>query len=283
MTIIEVDSINVQPLTVDEIQIFAGQRYSFVLNTNQPIGNYWIRSKPNLGATTFDGGLNSAILRYWGAPNADPTTTSTVSNPLIETNLHPLVASPAPGIATPGAADVNIALNIGFDFPSLHFLVNGAPFIPPTDPVLLQILGGAHTPQDLLPAGSVYVLPPNKVIELSFPMTAAAVGAPHPIHLHGHAFHVVRSAGSTAYNFLNSVERDVVSAGSPGDNVTIRFTTDNPGPWIMHCHIDWHLEAGLSVVFAEDVASISTSTQPPAWDQLCPTYNALPPQTFPPP
>jgi iron transport multicopper oxidase len=33
-----------------------------------------------------------------------------------------------------------------------------------------------------------------------------------------------------------------VSIGAPGDNVTIRFQTDNPGPWFLHCHIDWHLE-----------------------------------------
>ena len=31
MTIIEVEGTNVQPLVVDEIQIFAGQRYSFVV------------------------------------------------------------------------------------------------------------------------------------------------------------------------------------------------------------------------------------------------------------
>ena len=30
------------------------------------------------------------------------------------------------------------------------------------------------------------------------------------------------------------VRRDVVSTGVAGDNVTIRFTTDNPGPWFLH-------------------------------------------------
>ena len=33
MTIIEVEGTNVQPLEVDQIQIFAGQRYSFVVST----------------------------------------------------------------------------------------------------------------------------------------------------------------------------------------------------------------------------------------------------------
>jgi iron transport multicopper oxidase len=40
MNIIEVDGIEHVPNQVDSIQIFAGQRYSFVLTANQPVGNY---------------------------------------------------------------------------------------------------------------------------------------------------------------------------------------------------------------------------------------------------
>ncbi|KAF8999336.1 yellow laccase [Cyathus striatus] len=278
LQVIEVDGVSVQPVTVDSIQIFAGQRYSFVLNPNQRIGNYWIRSQPNIGPQGFDGGINSAILRYIGAPNQDPTTNQTTStNPLLETSLHPLSNPGAPGTPVQGGADVALNLNVAFSFTDLKFTVNGATFNPPSVPVLLQILSGAQTAQDLLPPGSVYVLPPNKVIELSFP--GGAVGSPHPIHLHGHTFDVVRSAGSSTYNYVNPVRRDVVSIGNAGDNVTIRFVTDNAGPWILHCHIDWHLEIGLAVVFAEDVATISQGNPPDAWDQLCPTYDALPPGT----
>ena len=163
------DAVNVQPLVVDSIQIFAGQRYSFILNTDQPVSNYWVRALPNVGPQGFAGGVNSAILRYWKAPAADPTTASSLTNPMVETNLHPLSNPGAPGVPTPGAADVNLSLNITFDFTALRFSVNGVSFTPPTVPVLLQILSGARTAQDLLPAGSVYVLPPNKVIEISWP------------------------------------------------------------------------------------------------------------------
>ncbi len=46
---------------------------------------------------------------------------------------------------------------------------------------------------------------------------------------------MVRSAGSTDYNYVNPVRRDVVNTGTEtSDNVTIRFETNNPGPWIMH-------------------------------------------------
>jgi len=45
---------------------------------------------------------------------------------------------------------------------------------------------------------------------------------------------VVRTAGSSTYNYANPVRRDVISIGLAGDNVTFRFTTDNAGPWFLH-------------------------------------------------
>jgi iron transport multicopper oxidase len=86
--------------------------------------------------------------------------------------------------------------------------------------------------------------------------------------LHGHTFSVIKSAGQTTPNFVNPPRRDVVSAGSASDNVTIRFVTDNAGPWFLHCHIDWHLEAGLAVVFGEayeDVAASNPVTSEFTW------------------
>ncbi|KAH9968472.1 Cupredoxin [Lactifluus volemus] len=221
MTVIEADGISTQPLLVDSIQIFAGQRYSF-LKADQPSDNYWIRSLPQGGSYTDF--TNLAVLHYDDAPEADPTVDPTTnipksSLPLIENNLHGPTG----------------------------FTVNGVSFEPPSVPVLLQILNGTQKASDLLPAGSVYGLEANKSVEITIP--AFAIAGPHPIHLHGHAFHVVRSAGNTSYNFDDPVIRDVVSIGTgPTDNVTIRFFTDNPGPWFLHCHIDWHLNAYVGSV-----------------------------------
>ena len=93
-----------------------------------------------------------------------------------------------------------------------------------------------------------------------------------------HVFAVVRSAGSTEYNYDNPIWRDAVSTGAPGDNVTIRFSTNNPGPWFLHCHIDFHLEAGFAAVMAEDVQRVPlVNAVPAAWEQLCPMYDALGP------
>ncbi|KAF8151840.1 laccase 2 [Mycena galopus ATCC 62051] len=260
MTIIEVDGVSHEPLTVDSIQIFAGQRYSFVLNANQKVNNYWIRAIPDYVNSGFANNTNSShgCVTDIGSPETDPTTiTQNGTNPLLETNLHPLVPVSVPGVHRLGGADVSINLEIGVDLSNPTapaYTLGGTSFEPPTSPALLQILSGAQAAQDLLPSGSYYALPPNKVIEISIP---------HPFHLHGHTFQVIRSAGSTNYNWDNPVIRDVVSTGSAaaGDNVTFRFVTDNAGP----C-------GGLAVVMVEDIGGIQQAEVPQPWEDLCPIY-----------
>src|SRR6266436_9942339 len=128
MTIIEADGVATLPLQVDFIQVFAGQRYSFILEAKQSVDNYWIRAEQQTGIdggpTGFAGGINSAILRYSGAPNDDPTTSQTQSViPLNEGNLHPLLNPAAPGKPHAGGADVQ--LNLEFGLNGFRLSING--------------------------------------------------------------------------------------------------------------------------------------------------------------
>ncbi|KAF9067751.1 laccase [Rhodocollybia butyracea] len=282
LTIIEADGVSTVPVTVNQIQIYAAQRYSFVLNANQPVGNYWIRSVPNtpLAGTppndSFANGINSAILRYNGAPNTDPTTSPPSAFAVVASDkiLHPLRNPQAPGEPFPGGAHV-INMSIGFTSPS--FTINNISFVSPSVPVLLQILSGTHKAQHLLPAGSVYGLPINQTIEINLIGSSTAVGSPHPFHLHGHTFSVVKAFDSEVFNFQNPVQRDTTPVVA-GNTTTIRFVTDNPGPWFLHCHIDFHLAAGLAVVMAEDADDVKVNDPVPAeWKALCPIYDALKP------
>ncbi|KAF8131812.1 laccase [Boletus edulis] len=273
MTIIEADGNEVSSVEVDSIPIHPGQRYSVVVSADQPVGNYWIRALSNTPNATFDGGQSMAILRYEGAAHEDPTSPpGPYELSFDEGDLHPLIIPGAPGIPEIGKADVNLVLAPGIT-PEHNYTLNNVTYVAPPVPVLLQILSGARQATDFLPKGSVYALPPNKVVEISFPNPAAAPGAPHPVHLHGNNFHVVRSAGSNKTNFIDPIRRDVVSIGKePTDNVTIRFVTDNPGPWFLHCHMDYHFSHGFAVVLA--VASNETADEesivvPQDWSQLC--------------
>ena len=170
LTIIEADGQATQPFTVDSIQIYAAQRYSFVLEANQTIDNYWIRARPNFAnSTTFDNGINSAILRYQGAQNAEPPTRQITPGVSItdDTKLSPLMNLAAPGKPFPGGVDKVLDLPLGFNLTNGRFLIHNVTFLPPSVPVLLQILSGNHAAQELLPKGSVYGLPLNKVIEIN--------------------------------------------------------------------------------------------------------------------
>ncbi|KAH6897937.1 laccase 10 [Coprinopsis sp. MPI-PUGE-AT-0042] len=263
-----------EPHTVQEIQIFAGQRYSFILEANQKRSNYWIRAIPSVGANNLpefsEGGINSAILRYAYAPAVDPNTKAPAEPILLEeANLRSLIPN-APGHT--GPAQENVLFTLGTA--GTRFTIDGASWVSPDSPVLVQIMNGVPA-DDVVPKASLRKLPRNAVVDVSIPGLDTA--GPHPFHLHGHAFSVVRSAGSTMYNYKNPVKRDVVNTGGLNDNVTIRFITDNPGPWFFHCHIEFHLVAGLAMVFLEAPGDIPSTVKPPVeWDQLCPKYSSLP-------
>ena len=63
---------------------------------------------------------------------------------------------------------------------------------------------------------------------------------PHPMHLHGHEFQVVEIDGD---RFQGAV-RDTVLV-TPGRRVVVAFDANNPGLWALHCHLLYHLEAGM--------------------------------------
>ena len=63
---------------------------------------------------------------------------------------------------------------------------------------------------------------------------------PHPMHLHGHEFQVVEIDGE---RFPGAV-RDTILV-TPGRRVVVAFDADNPGWWALHCHLLYHLEAGM--------------------------------------
>jgi FtsP/CotA-like multicopper oxidase with cupredoxin domain len=63
---------------------------------------------------------------------------------------------------------------------------------------------------------------------------------PHPMHLHGHEFQVVEIDGK---RFPGAV-RDTVLV-PPGRRVVVAFDANNPGLWALHCHLLYHLEAGM--------------------------------------
>ncbi|KAF8678762.1 multicopper oxidase family [Rhizoctonia solani] len=277
LKIIEADGIAHQPYTVNSLDIHPGERYSIIVEANQTVGNYWIRAPitARRSSNTLEPEFVKAILRYEGAPVRDPTTSKSSGLKLDQNLLKPVENPGAPGGS--GPADVVIDLKYGgVSNGKTGWQVNDSQYKPPGLPTLLRILSNnASTNSDFARSENTIVLPFNKVIELQ--IHGSSNGFFHPWHLHGHVFDIVENGGPV--NYVNPPRKDVVPVG--GNTARIRFRTDNPGPWFLHCHIDWHLEVGLAVVFAEAPNEQRTgplAIQPsPGWSELCPKYAALPP------
>lgn len=47
--------------------------------------------------------------------------------------------------------------------------------------------------------------------------------------------------------------------GGPAGYSVIGFQSDNPGAWLMHCHIVWHVEGGMALQFIEAPEEIDAS------------------------
>lgn len=80
----------------------------------------------------------------------------------------------------------------------------------------------------------------------------------HPIHFHGHDFWIVAEGvgkwdGVVPPKSLNNpMRRDthILQPGKPDGRpgyMVMDFVTDNPGVWPLHCHLAWHVSAGLYV------------------------------------
>ena len=61
----------------------------------------------------------------------------------------------------------------------------------------------------------------------------------HPIHLHGHFFELVNGAG-----MMNQPLKHTVIV-QPGSTATFDLTADEPGDWAFHCHLLYHMHAGM--------------------------------------
>ncbi|KAF8752830.1 multicopper oxidase family [Rhizoctonia solani] len=318
-TIIEADGILTKPIEVDAFDILAGQRYSCILKADQDPDSYWINAPiTNVLNTNVQAMLEydedrrpshypwkpfltwritNEVIRYWQhkhgshghkgkghhhkvraiggrvGQEADQDNSTVV---LDETKLVPLIQPGAPG----GSRDADVVVPLVFGLVKLwHRNVDDQQHIllSPDVPTLLKILSdkGHVDASDFAANELTYILPKNKVVELH--IKGQSLGIAHPIHLHGHAFDVVQF-GNNPPNYVNPPRRDVVGARDEG--VRIRFRTDNPGPWFLHCHIDWHMDEGFAMVFAEapeDIKKGSQSVRPNGqWKKLCEKYEKLP-------
>lgn len=75
----------------------------------------------------------------------------------------------------------------------------------------------------------------------------------HPMHLHGHVFDVLAVDGRLLHG--SPVHQDTVLV-APHQSVDVAFLADNPGIWMLHCHVLLHAAMGMSMTI--DYAGVRT-------------------------
>jgi FtsP/CotA-like multicopper oxidase with cupredoxin domain len=103
--------------------------------------------------------------------------------------------------------------------------------------------------------------------------------AAHPMHLHGHNMFILHQGpgnwdGVSITNPKNPQRRDVQLL-PPGGHIVWQINADNPGVWPFHCHIAWHVSAGLYANILERPADIAREQPiPMVMQQTCDNWQA---------
>lgn len=142
--------------------------------------------------------------------------------------------------------------------------LNGIDYVPQKVPTLYTAL---NAPANLVNNPAIYgqntnpnVLPYGSIVELTVSNHDSFA---HPFHLHAHNFQVISRDPGGANFPINipagaPMRRDTVQMMAEG-SITIRFVADNPGITLFHCHIEWHVEAGLTATFIEAPTELQAS------------------------
>jgi hypothetical protein len=310
LQIVGSDFVPIHPYSNTSVLIGLGQRYHVIVTalpqsndgTPPPAdGNFWIRTW-QANCFRFDqsqaspGYEQTGILRYGGS-QALPTTsqwegisfgcsdeTYTSLVPILPWTVGPPVNSP------PGDGDTGQNFTVQGKvaptyFPLAFFSLGGNNFNPLKidwqDPTFLNL----ENPGPWNPSWVVF---PENYTSTDWVwlvvkgLPGNTIGA-HPIHLHGHDFAILQQIGNANFpdglnlKLDNPPRRDVVLLPSDG-YVVIAFKTDNPGTWLVHCHIAFHVAAGLGAQILERQQSAAALWPPgsPAIDaaeKVCSAWN----------
>ncbi|KAF1976436.1 hypothetical protein BU23DRAFT_48462 [Bimuria novae-zelandiae CBS 107.79] len=269
-TVVAADLVPIAPYTTNTLTIAVGQRYDVIINANQTVGNYWLRIGPGGGGCdgpNANGANIRSIFRYEGAPDANPNSTPSVPLPAScddEANIVPWIKSTVPQ-ETPKEMEVKFANTVVSGTNLVQWLIDDSPLhMNYSRPTIQHIFDGNNTFERY---ENVYDLGTADtwqywVIQQD-PANLAAI--PHPIHLHGHDFYVLDakagaswSGDTSSLKMDNPTRRDTATLPAAG-YLVLAFKSDNPGMWLMHCHIPFHLSQGFGVQFAERRSEIPST------------------------
>lgn len=251
------DFVPIVPFTTTSVSIGMGQRYDIIVTATESTGNFWLRAIPQEACSDNDNVDNIlGIVRYDSSSTEDPTTSSYDLEDSCEdedsSDLVPYLALEVGDVSDED--DEEAGLTFGT---SIKWTMNDVSFVSQWDyPSVMAIADGNTSWSD---EEHVWELSANEWVYMVIDTDFAQA---HPIHLHGHDFWVLGS-GSGTYSAstanlttVNAPRRDTAMLPANGW-LALAWYTDNPGAWIMHCHIAWHADEGFALQLIERESEIS--------------------------
>lgn len=215
LTVTHTDGFPVDPVTVDTLQLASGERYD--LRVTLADGAF-----PLVAVAEGKHAQALGVVRTATGPTPAPTAApAELAGQLLD--LADLRAAPA--VRTEHRQpDVSHTAHLTGDMHTFAWRINAETYNhqQPFDGITpLTVHEGQHVQLVLVNQTPMY----------------------HPMHLHGHTC-TVRALGDSV-----GVRKDTVMV-PPGDRLSVDFTADNPGQWLVHCHNAYHMATGMAAMLS---------------------------------
>ncbi|KAK5650033.1 hypothetical protein RI129_001062 [Pyrocoelia pectoralis] len=316
LTVISSDGSNFSPIKAESIVTYAGERFDFIINADQPVSLYWMRFKGLMDCDErFRSAHQAAVLHYKGSSNNGYPEEPLSYDKAHKDGLQINALNKGPGhnsslnimeMQSLDAWDSSLKeipdyqFVVSYDFYRInnpHFHKSGmygyeevndtkhqlltpqlnyislklppVPLLPGRDQLDTNKFCNRFNTQNcnetFCECTHVLEVPLSSAVELIIIDKGFVYDANHPFHLHGHTFRVVAMGkvgknvteeevaaldkkGLIKRNLVNAVKKDTVTVPDGGYTI-VRFLASNPGYWLLHCHIEFHMEIGMALLF----------------------------------
>lgn len=276
MWVYAVDGRYVEPVRVNGLQIYNGERYSVMVKLDQRPSTYRIRAS-NFGLNQLISGVATLTYagRFWHRPNPAPYFTyggvPTSANVTLLNTTTQIV--PFPNVPPAKTADATHVLRVKRLGGSWRWTLSGTASYPinysSQHPLLWYPNSTAARNQSL-----VIRTVNGTWVDVVFVVEADVndpVAPPHAMHKHSNKAYILGAgvgdwtwdtvaqaaqAQPASFNFVNPPYRDgFATPTGTGQPVwlVIRYEVVNPGAFLLHCHIQDHLAGGMAVALLDGV------------------------------
>jgi iron transport multicopper oxidase len=261
MTVIMQDASYTVAGEADQLRIAPAQRFDVLITITEQDGS---KNFPFLMAMDFSPNYRLSEPAPWSKLNKfnktgylildasapkPPAETIYQLQPFNDNLFQPLDGTPAWG---PVSKHVTLDFTPQFDangIPRMPF--NGKPYVRQEVPTLYTAssVGEANTNPVVYGQVNPFIVSMGDIVEIVINNNHSAI---HPFHLHGHQFQVLDRplpqagfyAGNSTVSGTPPSRKDTVHV-EPFSYAVLRVNVTEPGVFLIHCHIEWHVEMGL--------------------------------------